>query len=248
MAKEKFNFIQPLKDLPKTLKGFPTNIVRLWKDPVNNSDEIKARRAEIYPYMYLFVGLFLVAAILSAVIPAASTILSIFGVVFGFGVIGCVFLLAVLKKAQQKFSDLECPNCKERIAYSPDVNIEVTNKSFIVTKESRAMSGSNSQLMLVEVSGKEVVKVNITCKCQKCGTKKTFEQRFTTVECSRFQNKVHPVNSASLLAQFEQDVRAEGAEGFEGKSGTTVRGVEIKYNRSLRSLVAGYFGNEIQMR
>jgi hypothetical protein len=247
MAKEKFDFIQPFKDIPKTLKGFPKNIVHIWKDPVNNSAEIKVRKAEIYPYMYLFVGLFLIFAILCAVIPAASTILSIFGVVFGFGVVICVFLLSVMNKAQRKFSDLECPNCKERIAYSPDVNIEVSNKSFYVTKESRAMSGSQSAMVLT-VSGKEIVKAKITCKCQKCGTEKTFEQTFTTVECERFQNNVHYTNSATLLAQFEQDVRAEGDEGFEGKSGTTARGVKIKYNRNLKSLVIGYFGNEIQMR
>ena len=32
MAKEKFDFIQPIKDIPRTLKGFPKNIGRIVKD------------------------------------------------------------------------------------------------------------------------------------------------------------------------------------------------------------------------
>lgn len=44
MAKEKFDFIQPIKDIPKSLKGFPKNLIHIWKDPVNNSEEVKARK------------------------------------------------------------------------------------------------------------------------------------------------------------------------------------------------------------
>ena len=39
---EKFDFIQPIKDIPKSLKGFPKNLIHIWKDPVNNSEEVKA--------------------------------------------------------------------------------------------------------------------------------------------------------------------------------------------------------------
>ena len=51
------------------------------------------------------------------------------------------------------------------------------------------------------------------------------------------------------MMNMERAVREEGAEGFEDKGlGTTARGVHIKYNRSISTLVCGYFGNEIQMR
>lgn len=252
MAKEKFNFIQPFKDIPRTLKGFPKNIVRIWKEPVNNSAEIAERKRDIFPYLYLFVGLFLLLAVLSAVFSKLSDVLMIVAMVPGFGIAGCIFLLIILKKAQQKFSDLECTKCKERIAYNPNVKIAVANKYFGVSKECQAM-GNAQQLypntpMVLKVTGTELVTAKITCKCQKCGTEKTFEHKFTTVECERFENHVPYSSSAELLVQFEKDVRAEGSEGFEGKSGTTARGVKINYNRSLKSLVQGYFGNEIQMR
>lgn len=248
MAKEKFNFIQPFKDIPKTLKGFPKNLVHIWKDPVQNSEEIVQRKKEIFAYLYLFAGLFLLIAILSAVIQPAQDVLVIIAIIPGLGVAAGVFLLTVLKKAQQKFADLECTNCKTRIKYDSNVQITAVNKQFVVSKEKQPMSSQNTNAMYVKITGKEFTKARITCKCQACGTEKTFEHDFVTAECEKFENKIHPINADQYLMQYEADVRAEGAEGFEGKSGTTARGVKINYSRKLHSLVVGYFGNEIQMR
>ena len=58
MAKEKFDFVAPIKDISKALKGFPKNLIRIWKEPVTNSEEVVARRKEIYPMLYLFVAVF----------------------------------------------------------------------------------------------------------------------------------------------------------------------------------------------
>lgn len=260
MAKEKFNFIQPLKDIPQALKGFPKNLVHIWKDPVQNSEEIKVRRGEILAYLYLFVGLFLLFAALSAFIQPAQDILMIVAIIPGFGIAAAVFLLLVLKKAQQKFADLECTNCKARIKYDKTVQITPLSRQFTVSREKQVMSGHKPVTkdtpvvvlertpMYVKVTGKEFTKVSITCKCQACGTEKTFEHEFVTAECERFENRIMAVNADTYVLKFEEDVRAEGNEGFDGKSGTTARGVKINYHRSLDSLVAGYFGNEIQMR
>ena len=252
MAKEKFDFIQPLKDIPKTLKGFPKNIIHIWKDPVTNSEEIVARKKEIFPYIYLFGSILLLFLILSVAIPATQSVMITLAMIPGFGVIGGVFLLNVLKKAQQKFSDLECTNCKTRIQYDANVQIKAIKKRFLITTEKKVMGNPQTVTvttpMYVKVTGKETVTAEITCKCQECGTEKTFTHDFVTVECEKFQNKIMAVNADAILAQFEQDVRAEGDEGFESKSGTTARGVEIKYNRPINTLVCGYFGNEIQMR
>lgn len=248
MAKEKFNFIQPFKDIPKTLKGFPKNLIHIWKDPVQNSAEIAERKREIFAYLYLFGGLFLLVAILSAIIPAAQDVLMIVAMVPGLGVAAGIFLLMVLKKAQQKFSDLECNSCKARIKYDKNVQVQVIGKQFILSKEKQPMSSQNSSEMYVKVTGKEFTKAKITCKCQGCGAEKTFEHTFVTAECEKFANHIHYLNADQYLLQFEKDVREEGAEGFENKSGTTARGVKITHNRKLDSLVVGYFGNEIQMR
>ncbi len=250
MAKEKFDFIQPIKDIPKSLKGFPKNLIHIWKDPVKNSDEVKARKKEIFPLLYLFIGICLVLVILSVAIMKASAVFQTIAIIPGFGAVACGFLLVVLKKAAQKFADLECTNCKKRIAYDGNVQIKVVKKIFTVSKSDKTFEKDGvPHHSTIKASGKEYTTLEITCKCQECGTEKTFTHEFVTVECEKSAVKVPYVQSGAMLVQFEQDVRNEGAEGFEGKSiGTTANGVHIKYIRTPESLVKGYFGNEIQMR
>ena len=83
MAKEKFDFIQPIKDIPKTLKGFPKNIITIVKEPVQNSEQVKQRRSEIYPYLYLFSGLLLIFLILSVAIPSTQGVMSTLAMIPG---------------------------------------------------------------------------------------------------------------------------------------------------------------------
>ena len=250
MAKEKFDFVQPIKDIPKALKGFPKNLIHIWKDPVTNSDEVKERRKEIYPLLYLFVAIFLIMAILGAVIPDISDVLMIVGLIPGFGAVICGFLLVVLKKAAEKFADLECTQCKKRIEFDENVKIEVAKRTFTVTKEDKTIRKDDIPVeSTIKAIGKERVVLNVTCKCQACGTEKSFSHEFVTVECEKGAVKVPYVQSGALLVQFEQSVREDGAEGFEGKKhGTTERGVNINYIRTPEHLVKGYFGNEIQIR
>ena len=254
MAKEKFDFIQPIKDIPRTLKGFPKNIVRIVKDPVKNNDQIAERRRDIYPYLYLFGALFLIMVIVSVVVPSLQSLLIVVCMVPGFGVLGCVFLLNVLKKAAEKFADLECPNCKAQIQYSSDVIINVLKKDFVVTKKKDYMSSVDRQHvtalspMYCDVNGKETTTAEITCKCQECGTTKSFTHSFVTAECNVHKTNIAAGQMDVILMQIEKDVREEGAEGFEGKTSPTDRGVSIKYNRQIGAQVVGYFGNTIQMR
>lgn len=267
MAKEKFDFIQPIKDIPKSLKGFPKNLIRIWKDPVNDSDEVKARKKEVFPLLYLFVCLFLLMAILSTAIPSLKSILMIVGVVSGFGAAACVFLLVVLKKAAEKFADLECTNCKKRIAFDENVQINVVNKTFNVTKEENVIKKNDIPVeATISVAGKEQVTIEITCKCQECGTEKTFRHDFVTMECNKTAVKIPYVQSGAISLQFEADVRNAynngycnvdevnptkvevSAAGRSASSRVTDNGVNITYKRSPESLVKGYFGNELQMR
>ena len=250
MAKEKFDFIQPLKDIPKSLKGFPKNLIHIWKDPVNNSEEVKARKKEIFPLLYLFIGICLVLVILGVIISDLESLFTTIAIIPGLGAVACGFLLTVLKKAAQKFADLECTNCKKRIAFDENVQIKVLKKTFTVTKSDKTIKKNDIPVeSTISANGKEHITVEITCKCQECGTEQTFTHEFVSVECEKSAVKVPYVQSGAMLVQFEQDVRNEGAEGFEGKSiGTTTNGVHIKYIRTPESLVKGYFGNEIQMR
>ena len=255
MAKEKFDFIQPIKDIPRTLKGFPKNIGRIVKDPVKNPAQVEERRRDIYPYLYIFSALLLIVFVLYMAIPSIQDVMMIVAMIPGFAVIGCVFLLRVLNKAAQKFADLECPNCKAQITYSPDVVTRVVNKQFAVTKKKDYMSSVNRQQaglnspMYIDVSGKETTTAEITCKCQECGTEKTFTHAFVTAECNVHKMDILAVAADATLNDAERAVREEGAEGFEGKgTGVTARGVNIKYNRPIGTQVIGYFGDVIQMR
>lgn len=267
MAKEKFDFIQPIKDIPKSLKGFPKNLIHIWKDPVNNSEEVKARKKEIFPLLYLFIGLCLVFVILGAIIIDLQSVFTTIGMIPGIGAVACGFLLMVLKKAAQKFADLECTNCKKRIAFDENVQIKVVNKTFTITKEDKTIKKNDIPVeSTISAIGKERVTLEITCKCQECGTEKTFRHDFVTMECNKTAVKVPYVQSGAMLVQFEADVRnaydsgscnvgevhptkAEvSVAGQTASSKVAANGVTIKYNRSPESLVKGYFGNEIQMR
>lgn len=68
MAKEKFDFVQPIKDIPLAL-GELKNFKHIIKDPVNTAKEADERKRKIYPLIYLCVGIGVIFGILGGVIP-----------------------------------------------------------------------------------------------------------------------------------------------------------------------------------
>ncbi len=239
-----------MSEKKNTSKNPIAYLKHLWKDPITTTAEADARKKEIMPLLIGCIAVFLLMAILSAVIPSLQNVLMIVCMIPGFGAIACGFLLLVIKKAKEKFADLECPNCKKQIQYDNNVRAKVVDKTFTVSKKDKTIEKNGvPHESTITASGKEKVKVEITCKCQECKTEKTFTHDFVTVECEKTAVRIPYVTSGAMLVQFEQDVRNEGAAGFEGKAvGTTPNGVKIKYIRTVEQLVKGYFGNEIQMR
>ncbi len=266
MAK-KIDFIQPIKDIPKSVKGFPKKLIHIWKDPVNSSEEVTSRKKEILPLLYLFIGVFLLMIILIAAIPDAKKILSVVGMIPFLGAVACIFSLSVLKKAAGKFADIECTNCKKRIAFDENTRIKVVTKTFTITKDDKTIKKNDiPDKSTISAIGRERVTLEITCKCQECGTEKTFTHRFVTMECNKTAAMVPYVQSGAMLVQLEADVRKAYDKGYcnvgevhptkveisvsgqTTSSKVTDNGVNITYNRSPESLVKGYFGNEIQMK
>lgn len=237
MAKEKFDFIQPIKDIPALLKGFPKNLKHLIKDPVNTVEEAKGRRKEIYPLLYMSIGLALVFVLVS-LIPKVGDIVMLFNIIPIVGLMLSIFLISVAKKIEKKFINLECSNCKTRIAYNGDVSYKVIKRTYNVTKSKTQNARAGID---IKVIGKEAADVEITCKCQECGTIKTFSERFRTAECVKSDN-VSLINADLMLANYEKDIRAEQAAGFDGSTGA-----KITYKHDLDKLVKDYFGNFIQM-
>ncbi len=222
----------------------------LWKDPITSSAEAEARKKEIMPVLIGCIAVFLLMAILSAVISSLQNVLMVVGMIPGFGAVACGFLLFVIKKAKEKFADLECPNCKKQITYDNNVQAKIVNKTFTVTKNSKTIEKNGvPHEATIKALGKEKVKVEITCKCQECKTDKTFTHDFVTVECEKSAVRVPYVTSGAMLVQFEHDVRQAGEAGFDNISDReAANGVKITYKRTVDQLVKGYFGNEIQMR
>ena len=260
MAKEKFDFVQPFKDIPAFFKGFPKNIVHFWKDPVTSSTEVATRKREILPFLYLSVCLFAIMIIPIIFLPDISFILAIPALCIAY----CAFLLFVAKKAAQKFADIECSNCKERIAFDNNVKIKVIDRKFSIKKDSKTIEKNGVPYQAtISVKGEETITAEISCKCQKCGSEKTFTHKFVSLRCNKTGVKVPYVQSGALLIQYESDVNNAYPSAFEnlgeirpvsgelvvgGKSSSSQsvgNDVSVTFYRSPEALVKGYFGNDL---
>lgn len=270
MAKEKFDFIQPIKDIPKTLKGFPKNLVRIWKDPVTNAAQIAERKKEIFPYIYLFAGLFLVFLILSVAIPSITGVMSVVAMIPGFGIIVGIFLLYVLKKAAKKFAALTCDGCgtmldiKTEEEFGKYVSYEIVSDT---TKFKLSHPSSNNGIVssvLVTGEGNAVVLVSFVCP--HCGQTKTFKYSITPFRCQREQKNVRVPDLELVKARLEDSVRSVLAlyeskdrknipytiqsihhPNYENRAkpqvglGPEFEGVTIRYHRSIGEMVEGLF-------
>ncbi len=252
MAEKKFDFVEPFKGIPKAIMGFPKNLIHCWKDPVKNSDEVVQRKKEIYPLLYLFIMIFILFLVLYVVIPPLQTIFMILYVIGAVGALACGFMFMILKKAAEKFADIECNNCKAMIKYTDEVQIKEISKKFTITKDSKTINDKDGvpYQATITAKGKERTVFEITCRCQECGDVKTFTHEFVTTECEKSAVRIPYVTSGAMLVQFEQEVRDAYNADFGGATtrGTLSNGVELKYKRTPQDLVKGYFGNEIQMR
>ncbi|MBE6778978.1 MAG: hypothetical protein E7541_06295 [Ruminococcaceae bacterium] len=259
--KEKFDFVQPFKDIPGAFKGFPMNLVRMAKDPVKSSAEVKERKKAVMPWMYLFSMLTIVFVVLAALVDALSflPIISVLGIAY------CGFMLWVLKMAARKYGDIECDACKTLITFGDNVKYEVTNKRFEIKREEKKIEKNGIPVeATIKAMGIEHITVAVACKCQACGAEKSFNHDFVSIRCNKIGVKVPYVQSGALLIQYESDVNdaynsgvihelgevrpKSGELQVGGKSASSVtvgNAVEVTLHRSAGSLVEGYFGNEL---
>ncbi len=247
MAKQKFDFIQPFKDIPQFFKNFPKSFKSVFKGPMTNAEEVKECKANAYALIYAGGFLTVLFAFLTFSLNGIlSEIVGVLELVCLCLAVAAFFMLKRIKTAEVKFATLECENCKHRITYDDNVKYTLIDKNYSVTKSENVIKKNDiPSENSISVSGIETVTLEITCRCQECGTEKTFVHKFTTAECE-MKGRYSYVASGAMLVEFEHAVRAEGAEGFEGKEiGTTANGVQIKNIRTPDSLVAGFFGSEI---
>lgn len=231
------------------------------KEPVKSSVEVKERKKQILPFMYLFVLLTLVFAVVAVLVDA----LSFLPVIPVLGVVYCGFLLWVLKKAAEKFGDIECDACKTLITFGDNVKFEVTNRRFEVKREEKKIEKDGIPVeATIAAKGTEHITVAVACKCQACGAEKSFNHDFVSIRCNKTGVKVPYVQSGALLVRYVADVEdayksgamdelsevrpQNGELSVGGKSGSSVtvgNDVSVTLHRSAASLVKGYFGNEL---
>ena len=208
------------------------------KDPVNTVEEANARKKEIMPVLIASGAATAVSVLLGSLIESVRTIFEVIAFLALAVLAFSVFLLFILKKTKQKFADLECPNCHSRIEYSDSVKIIDEKRTLNIKTTTQANRTAGIDL---KVEGTEYTTVTIRCKCQKCGAEKEFTTKFRTIKCERSEN-CSSLELGARRNQFENDIREEQKNGFDGS-----RGYRVTFRKDINELVEGYFGNVIQV-
>ena len=223
--KKKKGLLGAITDIPLALKGFPKNLK--WK-PKNVDEYEMCKRIG---NAYLFIAL--IPLIIGIVLYAASMDIGMFVALAG--MMAMVFVAYkknhLKNDYEAKFTNLTCPDCKAMITYDENVKYSVLDASWsIFDRKQPTKTGEEANIcpMNILVRGREETKVEITCKCQKCGKERTFIQTFCTGWCEKEQRDVDRRSADTLLAQFKNEVNAVCHAVFdEGESGENTYGVSV---------------------
>ena len=268
MAKEKFDFMQPIKDIPAFFKGFPKNLVHMWKDPIRNIPEADARKAELMPLLYLSVAVMLVGAILQVALGLDfMAILTFVGVV---GIMYCAFLLFVISKGKAKFAALTCNDCNTMLdLHTPEEYakyVTYTVESENTTYDLSHPESKDGIVPNVTVKGKSVATLSVSFVCPNCGKTKTFQYTIEPLKCEKSEKNVRVRDLQFVKANLESDMRSvldiyqngdrtqipysvqsiyhpnyENRDKFQSGSYGKVNGVSIRYHRGIGEMVEGLF-------
>lgn len=268
MAKEKFDFVQPIKDIPKFFKGFPKNLVHMWKDPIRNIPEADARKAEIMPLLYLSVAVMLIGAILQVALGLDfMAILTFVGVV---GILFCAFLLFIVSKGKAKFAALTCNDCNTMIdIHTPEEFAKFVSFEIISENTTYDLSHPESKdgvVPNVTVKGHSTAVVAVGFTCPKCGKVKTFRYTIEPLKCEKSEKNVRVRDLQFVKANLESDMRSvldiyqngdrtsipysvqsiyhpnyENRDKLQSAAYGKVNGVSIRYHRGIGEMVEGLF-------
>lgn len=238
MEKKRSGFLQSIVDIPLALKGFPKN---LFKKLPKNKKELELYLRELSAYMWL--GLVLIIL---------GVVLGIDGIGMFVGMIGFAFIIFVFWKKNNvkngglgdQILDLSCPQCGEMITYDANVKYEVINSSWSVSATKTPMKHGEEAAtcnMNISAHGTESTKVEIFCKCQKCGQEHAFTKSFETGYCSKSLRDVSRSSADKIRAQFENEVRQVCRDVFDnGSDGDNDFGVSVR-THDIEDLVTDYF-------
>ena len=240
MAKEKISIIQSIVDIPMTLKGFPKNLT---KEP-KNAAELALCKREHKSYMWLAAIPLILAVVLMA-LKVDDGVTMILGLV---GFAAMIFLLYRMNQIKNfvgvQIEDLTCPQCQEMIGYDENVRYEVNSVNWSVRAgklPTKRGSEANTAPMNVYAEGEQRAKVEIACKCQKCGHQHSLAKSFIIGRCRKEQRNVAPHMADLVKMQLENEVQKVSYAVFaENKSGENAYGVSV-YQYDLDECIVDYF-------
>ena len=231
--KKKFNFIEPFKDIPKVILKFPKELVRLWKEPIKTVKEAEQRKKDILPWLYLFVSILIIGAVLSAFVE----FLAFLPVVGGIGAAYCGLLLFIRKRIAASLRNRECEKCETRIPFYD--SFEVEDYKYEINKST---NGASDGIVNVIVKGTERYTLKVNCTCPNCGEKKSFTVNLRGVISEIRALRVSALNADTIAKNLENDVRTEKERGFDGSTGATNRG-----QKSPDLVLTEYFSDIVQI-
>lgn len=237
MEKKLPGILQSILDIPLALKGFPKNLTRQPK----NKEEMALYKREHAAYMWCGVAILALCVVLIAIgttIDNFDTMMTFTSSAMIVGLVGGGFIIFLLYRmngikngAAVQIEDLTCPACGEMIEFDENVSFEVLGKSWRTHSGERPMKDNHNQetgSYIVYAHGEENTKVQITCRCQKCGKDHTFEKLFTTGKCSKEMRDVSFIQKSDVRLQLDNQVRQVCADVFdEGKPDKNAYGVMV---------------------
>ena len=239
MDKKKSGFMQSLTDVPMALKGFPKN---LFKKPPKNKKELELYLREKSAYMWVGLALTIVGFVLG--MDGIGMLVSLAGLMF------IVFMFYQKNNVKNggmadHIAELTCPACQEMVTYDKNVRHKVMDVTWSANASKQPMSYKAEEKdtcnMRIIAEGKEMTQVEITCKCQKCGTEHSFQKTFKTGYCGKGQRDVMRHQADKLVAQFSNEINEVSRDVFEkGGSGENNYGISVEHY-DIAKCVADYF-------
>ena len=137
---------------------------------------------------------------------------------------------------KKKLGNLQCPKC-QTIINGDNVTFVVKSCNFRITENKSQNPKAGMDLIM---HGFEHTTVEITCKCQECGTDKTFTECFKTVDVEISRKGVSALNADLILSQMRADLEIAQKSGFEGVSGD----YKFKTKKTAEQMVKDYFADD----
>jgi len=209
--KKKFDIVAPFKGIPTALKGFPKSWLSIAREPVKTPADAADRRGRLWPLTYLFGAITLVMFVLAAVIPGIGSIFGIIGFITLLAVGYNALMLSVLKKAEGKFAALTCDNCQALMTLESSEDyqkyVSFTVVSHDVDTKVEHPSSNEGKVSYIRASARATAIVEITTKCPKCGTAKTFRFRVHPFNCKTEEKNVFVRNVDLVKINLENKLR-----------------------------------------